>query len=116
MSNDSGTAADAESKEARAEGVRRMLSGEDAPEDTVQPSGVESGSGQAPPDGVGESITRRGEDVAKRDGKEPGRFDTGTDGTPAERPTGESDARDVTGVDPQEPITGSPGQVGQGGH
>jgi hypothetical protein len=115
MSNDSSTG-EAESKEARAEGVRRMLSGEDAPKEPVQPSGVETGQGQMPPDDVGESITRRGEDAAKRDGKEPGRFDTGTDGTPAERPTGESNARDATGVDPAEPITGSPPQGGQAGY
>lgn len=116
MSNDSDSTTEAESKDARAEGVRRMLSGEDAPKESVQPSGAETESGQMPPEGVGESITRRGEDVAKRAGKESGRFDTGTDGTPAERPTGGSTARDTTGVDPQEPITGSPPQGGQGGN
>jgi hypothetical protein len=115
MSNEPESAAEADSKEARAEGVHRMLSGEEAPKDTVQPSGVETGSGEPPPDGVGESITRRGEDVVEQDGKEAGRFDTGTDGTPGERPTGGSDARDATGVDPQEPITDSPPQGGQGG-
>jgi hypothetical protein len=115
MSNDSETAAEASSKDARAESVRRAVSGEDAPKDAVQPSGVETGSGEPPPDGVGESITRRGEDVVERGGKEPGRFDSGTDGTPADRPTGGSDARDASGVDPQEPITGTPPQGGQGG-
>ena len=50
------------------------------------------------PEGVGESTTRRGEDVVKEEGKEPGREDTGTHPTPAERPTGESSPRDSTAV------------------
>ena len=49
-----------------------------------------------------ESITRRGEDIAKGQ-KEAGRFDKGTTGE-RHRPIGGSDARDKTGVDPQEPI------------
>jgi hypothetical protein len=48
---------------------------------------------------VGESTTRRGEDVAKEE-REPGRYDTGTDGSPANRPTGESTPRDTSGVNP----------------
>lgn len=42
----------------------------------------------------------KGEDVVKEEGKEPGRQDTGTDGTPANRPTGTSDPRDMTSIDP----------------
>jgi hypothetical protein len=62
------------------------------PDDARLPSGT-----------VGESITDRGEDIADRDGKEAGRQDTGVQGE-SQRPTGTSTARDVTGVDPQEPI------------
>ncbi len=53
--------------------------------------------------GVGESQTRRGEDMKGDEGKESGREDAGTKGT-SERPVGTSTARDVTGVDPQDPI------------
>jgi hypothetical protein len=53
------------------------------------------------PKGVGTSSNRSGEDVAAADGKEPGRDDAGVE-HPSERPTGTSDARDVTGVNPQD--------------
>lgn len=50
------------------------------------------------PKGVGESTTRRGEDVAKEDGRE---FESkGTKG--ADRPVG--DLKDQPGVAPSEPI------------
>ena len=49
------------------------------------------------PEGVGESMTRGGEEVAGQDGKEPGREDTGTKG-PCGRPTGTSTTRDSTDV------------------
>ena len=63
---------------------------------------------QAPAD-VGESTTRRGEDVIKQEGKEPGREDTGTDAGPVERPTGESSPRDATGIQtPDVPDTAAP--------
>ena len=48
--------------------------------------------------GVGESISRRGEDVDKQE-DEPGRDDAGTKG-PSDRPVGTSDERDATSVDP----------------
>jgi hypothetical protein len=66
------------------------------------------GDAQLPdyPDGVGESTTRRGEDVAAQEGQEPGRYDSGTQGQ-SERPYGGSTARDSSGVDPQEPIDDS---------
>lgn len=41
------------------------------------------------PLGVAESVTRRGEDVIKGEGKEPGRKDIGTSGE-AQRPVGAS--------------------------
>jgi hypothetical protein len=47
-----------------------------------------------------ESMTRRGEDVTKRE-DESGRHDTGTKGS-TNRPTGTSTARDTTSVDPKE--------------
>jgi hypothetical protein len=56
----------------------------------------------APP-GVGEGVAHRGENMVAEEGKEPDRQDTGTDGTPANRPTGTSTARDSTGVNPQDP-------------
>lgn len=50
------------------------------------------------PHGVGTSQGRRGEDVKKQEGTEPGRTDLGTKGQ-TERPYGTADARDATGVD-----------------
>jgi hypothetical protein len=38
------------------------------------------------------------------EGEEAGRRDTGTK-FPSQRPTGESDVRDMTAIDPKEPIT-----------
>jgi hypothetical protein len=43
------SAAVVESKEARVGGVRRMVSGEDAAQETEQPIGVETRSGETPP-------------------------------------------------------------------
>jgi hydrogenase small subunit len=47
-----------------------------------------------------ESITRRGEDVSKQEGKESGRYDAGTKGQSG-RPAGGSTDRDKTGVNPR---------------
>jgi hypothetical protein len=58
------------------------------------------------PLGVGESTTRRGEDVGDQEPEE-GREDRGTKGE-SERPYGTSSAAPATGVDPQEPVTDSP--------
>ncbi len=93
----------------RAEGVSRQLKGDDAPSDTdresqVGPTG--GGGGEMAPAGVGESVAHRGENMTEEEGKEAGRIDTGTDGTKADRPTGTSTPRDITGVDPQEGNTG----------
>ncbi|MEY2444849.1 MAG: hypothetical protein QOC57_1682 [Ilumatobacteraceae bacterium] len=52
-------------------------------------------------DGVGESVTRRGEDVGRTE-HEAGRYDTGTDGSAAQRPTGESTRRDAGGLNPDD--------------
>jgi hypothetical protein len=53
---------------------------------------------------VGESITQRGEDVVKEEGKEPGRYDLPPQGQ-SQRPAGGSTSRSFTGVDPQETVT-----------
>jgi hypothetical protein len=58
------------------------------------------------PLGVGESINRRGEDVAKQEDEE-GRDDTGTKG-PTDRPAGASDTRASTAVDPHDTGSGGP--------
>lgn len=47
---------------------------------------------------------QKGEEVLEEEGREPGRFPSGNDPTPAGRPHGGSTARDDTGVDPQAPI------------
>ena len=96
---------ESESQGNRAESVRRQKAGEDAPEEANPESlvGPTGGSeGEEPPEGVGESVARRGEDMIQHHGKEAGRHDTGTGGSEAERPTGGSTSRDRTGVDPQE--------------
>ena len=55
------------------------------------------------PKDAGESTTRRGEDVIKEEGAEPGREpNQGTTG--ADRPYGTSTSRSATGVDPQDPV------------
>jgi hypothetical protein len=51
------------------------------------------------PQNVGKSTTGRGEDVVKKHGKEPGRYETEEKGS-AGRPVGKSTLRDQTGVNP----------------
>ena len=46
--------------------------------------------------------TRKGEEIANDEGREPGREDTGTTG--ADRPAGTRTGRDSSTVAPQEPI------------
>ncbi|MBV8857499.1 MAG: hypothetical protein JOZ02_11260 [Acidobacteria bacterium] len=52
--------------------------------------------------------TRKGENIKDDEGKEPGRHDAGT--THADRPAGTSEARDSTGINPDDvdSTTGSP--------
>jgi hypothetical protein len=50
------------------------------------------------PHGAGTSMGRRGEDVKKQEGSEPGRTDLGTKGK-SERPYGTTDVRDSTSID-----------------
>ena len=68
-------------------------------ESPVEPGQVSHATPESPY-GVGESTTRRGEDVKKEEGTEPGRTDLGTKGQ-SQRPFGTSDQRDSTAVDPQ---------------
>ncbi len=103
------------SNQDRAESVERMLTGEEAPESETPKTSDNPGSATAPgAENVGDQDTQRGEDASAEDGKEAGREDAGTQG-PTNRPVGTSDARDTTGVDPQEPVTDSPPMGGQGG-
>ncbi|MET3720578.1 MULTISPECIES: hypothetical protein [unclassified Arthrobacter] len=82
-------------------GTARAWGSEPPLKEPAQPGADETPEDAAmAPDGVGESTTRRGEDVVKEEGKETGREDTGTDAGPVERPTGESAPRDATGVQP----------------
>lgn len=84
-------------------GVSRAMGSEPPLREPNEPAAPDDDtSGTEPPSGVGESTTRSGEDVSKahREGKEPGRDDTGTTADPAQRPTGRSTDRDQTGVDP----------------
>lgn len=104
------------SQDDRADSVKRQLADTKAgnigattsPADE-QPVRADEVTDEVPesPKGVGESINRRGEDVAEDDDKESGRRDTGTKGE-SQRPTGKSDERDSTAVDPQDSQEGSP--------
>lgn len=93
-----------------APGTARAFGSESPLKEPAQPGSDETPEDAAmAPDGVGESTTRRGEDVVKEEGKEPGREETGTDATPAGRPAGESSPRDSTGVKtPEDPDTAAP--------
>jgi hypothetical protein len=51
--------------------------------------------------------TRQGEEIKEVEGKESGRRDAGTTG--ADRPSGESDARDSTGINPDDVESSSGG-------
>jgi hypothetical protein len=84
-------------KEERREGVKKAF---ESPGPSAEPDPAQQ-QPAAGSKGVGESMTRRGEDVAKEE-QEPGRYSTGTDGTPAERPTGESTRRDKGAFNPDE--------------
>ncbi|MBT2538863.1 hypothetical protein [Arthrobacter sp. ISL-69] len=89
-----------------ATGTARAFGSESPLENPESPASPEvpdkhSATDQAP-EGVGESTARRGEDVIREEGEEPGRTHTGTDDSLAQRPTGESNPRDETSVKPAE--------------
>ena len=99
MADPKEAASEQQSKAERAEAVEKAMEGGSSQTPTSNyPTQSEESPGA---DAVGESTTRRAEDIAKHE-KEPGRQDTGPEGG-ADRPTGTSTARDVTGVDPQDP-------------
>jgi hypothetical protein len=54
---------------------------------------------KTPPEHVGESDLRRGEEIQEHDGKEAGRYDTAKKGK-TKRSTGRSTPRDQTGISP----------------
>jgi hypothetical protein len=84
------------------EGTARALGSVEPAADPDRPESAEAPSEQStadlPPAGTGVSATRRGEDVIKEEGKEPGRTDTATEDSHAQRPTGESTSRDRSGL------------------
>ena len=83
-----------EMKDGYEQHVEKVFHGADEVELGPGPTDTEATSAL----GVGESLTRHGEDVAKQEDEE-GREDTGTKG-PSDRPTGTSDERDSTSLDP----------------
>lgn len=92
-----------EPAEGTAPGTARAFGSAPPLKEPAQPGSAETpDDAAAAPAGVGESTTRRGEDVVKQEGLEAGREDTGTDATPAGRPAGESSPRDSTGIEPAE--------------
>jgi hypothetical protein len=84
-----------EAKERSVEANRKAFQAHDTQDES---RGEGSRSVDLTPGNVGESVTRRGENVVKDEGKEPGRYDAGTQG-PTERPVGGSTPRNVTGVE-----------------
>ncbi len=59
--------------------------------------------GKGHPEYSGKSVTKRGEQQREEKGPEPGRYDVSVQGHP-ERLAGKSTARDITGVNPENPI------------
>jgi hypothetical protein len=116
----SGERGGSESSEALTESVESQLSetvtgahgstASPAVESPVEPSEVSHEVPESPL-GVGESMTRRGEDVAEQEGKEAGRDEYGTEHESG-RPAGGSDSRDASGAAPNQGVTDSPPQGG----
>lgn len=86
------------------EGVEGGNAGQTASPVDERPASSDALGGPDPesPHNVGESTSRRGEDIADKDGKEPGRQDAGVEDTPAQRPVGTSTPRDMTGINPED--------------
>ncbi|MGI8752800.1 MAG: hypothetical protein ACR2MN_10900 [Acidimicrobiales bacterium] len=75
--------------------------GSETPEhEPVQPgSDADQPDSAMAPEGVGESMSRRGESISAKDGKEAGRHDEGEDASrETDRQVGSSDNRDQTGI------------------
>lgn len=91
------------SRDEPAEGTARAWGSEPPAKEPAHPGSGETPADAEPaPEGVGESTTRRGEDVVKQEGKEAGRQETGTHEAPSDRPTGTSEPRDATALKPPE--------------
>ena len=89
--------------EGTAPGTARAFGSEPPLKEPAQPGPDETPDDAAmPPEGVGESTTRRGEDVVKEEGHEPGRGETEANASSAGRPAAESSPRHATGVNPPE--------------
>jgi len=96
--------------EGTAPGTARAFGSEPPLKEPAQPGSDETPDDAAmPPEGVGVSTTRRGEDVIKDEGEEAGREGTEADASPAGRPAGESSPRQASGVKtPEDPETAAP--------
>lgn len=109
---DPGTAPgkDTAKNQGTAPGTARAFGSEPPLKEPAQPGADETPDDAAPPpEDVGVSTTRRGEDVVKEEGSEAGREHTGEDESPAGRPTGKSSARDATAVkSPEHPDSAAP--------
>src|SRR4051812_28150577 len=91
------------SRDEPAEGTARAWGSEPPAKEPAHPGSDETpADAEMAPAGVGESTTRRGEDVVKQEGKEAGREDIGTHEAPSDRPTGTSGPRDSTALKPPE--------------
>lgn len=91
-----------------AAGVPRAMGSEEPLEEPKQPGdGPPPAGGETlsdddkAPDNVGESVNRRGEDQADKEGKEPGREEHGTEPDTG-RPAGGSTPRDQTSINPHD--------------
>ncbi|MDQ2724562.1 MAG: hypothetical protein M3Y36_03600 [Actinomycetota bacterium] len=80
--------------------TKRAYGSKAAEHEPVQPgSDVDQPDSDMAPEGVGESMSRSGEDIAQKDGKEAGRHDEGDDASrETDRKVGSSDNRDQTGI------------------
>jgi hypothetical protein len=96
--------------EGTAPGTARAWGSEPPLKEPAQPGSDETPDDAAmPPDDVGVSTTRHGEDVVKEEGEEAGRESTDADATPSGRPAGESSPRYSTGVKtPEDPGPAAP--------
>jgi hypothetical protein len=86
----------------RAFGSDEPLEEPKLPGDGPPPAGGDTlDAGDEAPDNVGESVNRRGEDQADKEGREPGRVEHGTEPDTG-RPAGGSTPRDRTSINPHD--------------
>ncbi len=102
--------------EAAKEGERKAFVAndtQDASHGTSDDPGSPGDPKDTAPEDVGESISRRGEEMSKHEGKEPGREEGERQGA-SDRPTGTSSGRDTSSVQPHDTVP-ERSQGGQGG-